>query len=72
MTMLMILPGTTITFFGVRPSIHFCASGAATTSAWISAGGIDAAYSFLKRSLPLIETGYSKAFCFRYFSSQTG
>lgn len=33
MTMLMILPGTTITFFGVLPSIHFWASGAVTTSA---------------------------------------
>ena len=32
-TMLMILPGTTITFFGVLPSTHFCASGALTTSA---------------------------------------
>ena len=27
MTMLMILPGTTITFFGALPSSHFCASG---------------------------------------------
>ena len=33
MTMLMILPGTTITFFGVLPSIHFWASGTVTTSA---------------------------------------
>lgn len=32
-TMLMILPGTTITFLGVFPSTHFCASGAFTMSA---------------------------------------
>ena len=68
-TMLMILPGTTMTFFGALPSSHFCASGCVTTSAWIWAGVIDVAYSFLKRSLPLTETGYSKALCARCFSS---
>lgn len=54
------LPGTTITFLGALPSSHFCASGSATTAAWISAGVIATAYCFLKRSLPLTDTGYSK------------
>ena len=70
--MFMILPGTTMIFFGVLPSSHFCASGSPTTAAWISAGVIDMAYAVLKRSLPLTDTGYSNEFRTRCVSSQTG
>lgn len=38
----------------------------------ISAGVIEAAYSFRKRSLPLTDTGYSNEFRTRCVSSQTG
>ena len=41
-------------------------------SAWMSAGESVRAYSFLKRSFPLTETGYSNELSTRYFSSQTG
>ena len=44
--------------FAFEPFLRF---GNVTTSACIWAGVSDVAYSFLKRSLPLNETGYSKA-----------
>lgn len=53
----MILPGTTMIFFGAAPSSHFCASGTLTMSADMSATVADSGYSFLNRTLPFTETG---------------
>lgn len=42
-TILIILPGTTITFFGAFPSSHFCTAGLSSTSlvsdSWVASAG---------------------------------
>ena len=57
-TMLIIFPGTTMTFFTSLSAIHFCACSSANTAFSTSAGDMSAGSSSLKRILPLKETGY--------------
>ena len=47
--------GTTMIFFGVLPSIHFCERSSANTAAWIASEASSAANSILKRAFPLKE-----------------
>ena len=71
-TMFTIFFGTIIIFLISFPSNHFVDSGAALTAASISALVAVKGMDSLKRTLPLKDTGYSKASSTRNFSSHWG
>lgn len=71
-TMFTIFFGTMIIFLISFPSNHFVDSGAALTAASISALVAVKGMDSLKRTLPLKDTGYSKASSTRNFSSHLG
>ena len=56
--MLTILLGTTITFFGVLPSIHFSELGLFNANFSTSSLAVPLGTCILKRVLPLKETAY--------------
>ena len=67
-----ILFGTTITFFGVLPAIHFSAALSVRARRSTSALSVPTATSMLKRGLPLNITVYFTLLSLRYSSLKAG